>query len=291
MVLEHVAQHAGLLVEAGAMADADRFRHGDLDVVDVPVVPERLEDRRWRSAGRRCSGRSPCRGSGRSGRSASRGTRAGALRSSAARTRDRGRTASRRRRAPSRCRPWRDPPLREPSRSSRRPRGAWRSRRCGCAGRPRRRLDLLQPLLELPVERPVGEVARDVLDDVREVAGAALRGGRELARAARHVRRGNPRSRTRSVPRRGSRSRPREPRRESGGRSPGRAAGASGLPTRRRSRECRAGGWPLRFAARGSFRTPGLKPPSSRAPSCSIVFIRLSKESENFLTPSSSSSR
>jgi hypothetical protein len=44
VVLEHVAQDAGLLVVAGPVADADRFAHRDLDVVHVALVPERLED-------------------------------------------------------------------------------------------------------------------------------------------------------------------------------------------------------------------------------------------------------
>ena len=37
VVLHHVAQRAGLLVVAGARADAFRFGHGDLHVVDVPL--------------------------------------------------------------------------------------------------------------------------------------------------------------------------------------------------------------------------------------------------------------
>ncbi len=44
MVLQHVARRAGLLVERAAVLDADRLRHGDLDVVDVAPIPERLED-------------------------------------------------------------------------------------------------------------------------------------------------------------------------------------------------------------------------------------------------------
>ena len=44
MVLEHVARGAGLLVERAAVLDADRLGHGDLHVVDVAPVPERLED-------------------------------------------------------------------------------------------------------------------------------------------------------------------------------------------------------------------------------------------------------
>ena len=44
VVLEDVARGAGLLVERAAVLDADRLGHGDLDVVDVAPVPERLED-------------------------------------------------------------------------------------------------------------------------------------------------------------------------------------------------------------------------------------------------------
>ena len=44
VVLEDVARRAGLLVERPALLDADRLGHGDLDVVDVAPIPERLED-------------------------------------------------------------------------------------------------------------------------------------------------------------------------------------------------------------------------------------------------------
>ena len=44
MVLEHVADGAGLLVERAAVLDADRLGDRDLHVVDVAPVPERLED-------------------------------------------------------------------------------------------------------------------------------------------------------------------------------------------------------------------------------------------------------
>ena len=44
MVLEDVAARAGLLVELAAALDAEVLGHGDLDVVDVAPVPERLED-------------------------------------------------------------------------------------------------------------------------------------------------------------------------------------------------------------------------------------------------------
>ena len=44
MVLHHVAQGAGFFVVAGSGADAFRFAHSDLHVIDVLVVPNRLED-------------------------------------------------------------------------------------------------------------------------------------------------------------------------------------------------------------------------------------------------------
>ena len=45
MVGHHVAQRAGGVVEAAARADVDRLGGGDLDMVDVAVVPHRLEQR------------------------------------------------------------------------------------------------------------------------------------------------------------------------------------------------------------------------------------------------------
>ena len=45
MVLEHVPHHAGLLVIAGPVLDADGLGGGDLDVVHVLAVPHGLEDR------------------------------------------------------------------------------------------------------------------------------------------------------------------------------------------------------------------------------------------------------
>ena len=44
MVLHHIAQRAGFLVERPAALDAQRFGGGDLHVVDVIAVPDRLED-------------------------------------------------------------------------------------------------------------------------------------------------------------------------------------------------------------------------------------------------------
>ena len=45
VALEHVAQHAGRVVVACPMANGERFGSGDLDMVDVVAVPDRLEDR------------------------------------------------------------------------------------------------------------------------------------------------------------------------------------------------------------------------------------------------------
>ena len=44
VILDHVAQRAGFLVVGAAAFDADRFRGGDLHVVHVAPVPQRLED-------------------------------------------------------------------------------------------------------------------------------------------------------------------------------------------------------------------------------------------------------
>ena len=44
VVLQDVARRAGLLVERAAVLDAHRLGHGDLDVVHVAAVPERLEE-------------------------------------------------------------------------------------------------------------------------------------------------------------------------------------------------------------------------------------------------------
>src|SRR5262249_41452791 len=43
MILDHVPQHARALVVAAPAFDADRFRHRELDVIDVVPAPERLE--------------------------------------------------------------------------------------------------------------------------------------------------------------------------------------------------------------------------------------------------------
>ena len=45
VVLQHVAQRAGLVVVVAAGTDAERFGRGDLDVVDPAGIPQRLEQR------------------------------------------------------------------------------------------------------------------------------------------------------------------------------------------------------------------------------------------------------
>ena len=44
VVLDHVARGAALVVVAGAVVGADGFADGDLDVIDVFVIPDRLEN-------------------------------------------------------------------------------------------------------------------------------------------------------------------------------------------------------------------------------------------------------
>ena len=44
MTLNHVAQGAGGFIEAAASLDAEGFCCGDLHMIDVVAVPERLED-------------------------------------------------------------------------------------------------------------------------------------------------------------------------------------------------------------------------------------------------------
>ncbi len=44
VVLDHVAQRSGLLIICPATFDTDRLRAGDLHIVDVAAVPERLKD-------------------------------------------------------------------------------------------------------------------------------------------------------------------------------------------------------------------------------------------------------
>ena len=44
MVLDHVANGAGLIVESAAPFHAKVFRHGDLHAFDVVAIPERLHE-------------------------------------------------------------------------------------------------------------------------------------------------------------------------------------------------------------------------------------------------------
>ncbi len=44
VIRHHVAQRAGMVVIAAALLHAQRLRHGDLHVVDVAAIPDRLED-------------------------------------------------------------------------------------------------------------------------------------------------------------------------------------------------------------------------------------------------------
>ena len=44
MVLDHVADRAGLIVESAAALDAEVLSHRDLDALDVVPVPERLHE-------------------------------------------------------------------------------------------------------------------------------------------------------------------------------------------------------------------------------------------------------
>ena len=83
VVLDHVADRAGLVVERAAALDAEALGHRDLDAGDVVAVPDRLEEARWRSGRRGGSGPAPCPGSGRCGRSRPRGRPRAASRLSA----------------------------------------------------------------------------------------------------------------------------------------------------------------------------------------------------------------
>src|SRR5215472_3712224 len=44
MVLDHVRQRASFLIIAPPAVDADGFRRGDLYIVHIPAIPDRLED-------------------------------------------------------------------------------------------------------------------------------------------------------------------------------------------------------------------------------------------------------
>ena len=45
MILQHVADHAGFFIVRAAVLDAKRLGHGDLHMVDIALVPDRLPDR------------------------------------------------------------------------------------------------------------------------------------------------------------------------------------------------------------------------------------------------------
>ena len=45
MILDHVADGAGFIVERAAALDAEILRHRDLHALDVVAVPERLQKR------------------------------------------------------------------------------------------------------------------------------------------------------------------------------------------------------------------------------------------------------
>ena len=45
MVLDHVSKHARMVVVSAAQLHAELLRHRDLHVVDIPAVPDRLENR------------------------------------------------------------------------------------------------------------------------------------------------------------------------------------------------------------------------------------------------------
>ena len=44
MIRHHVAERTCSFIKAATMLDADGFRGGDLDVVDVIAIPQRLDD-------------------------------------------------------------------------------------------------------------------------------------------------------------------------------------------------------------------------------------------------------
>ena len=70
VVLHHVADRAGLVVERAAALHAEVLGHGDLHALDVVAVPERLEEGVGEAEEAACCAPAPCRGSGRCGRCA-----------------------------------------------------------------------------------------------------------------------------------------------------------------------------------------------------------------------------
>ena len=60
MILDHVADGAGLVVEGASALDAEVLGHGDLHALDVVAVPERLEEAlAKRKKSMLCTGRLP----------------------------------------------------------------------------------------------------------------------------------------------------------------------------------------------------------------------------------------
>ena len=51
VILDHVAQGARAIVVPSSLLNAHLLRHGDLDVVDIPPIPHRLEQRVRESEG------------------------------------------------------------------------------------------------------------------------------------------------------------------------------------------------------------------------------------------------
>ena len=95
----HVADRPDRLVERAALAHAEVLGHRDLHALDEVRDSTSARGTRSRTGSTRGSGPAPGPGSGRSGRSRPRGTRAATPRSARGRSRGRGRTASRPRRA------------------------------------------------------------------------------------------------------------------------------------------------------------------------------------------------
>ncbi len=236
VVLEHVAHDAGLLVEGRRDGRPPRTRPRRSERGRCSGGSRAARRSRSRSAGRRCSGPSPSRGSGRSDRSASRGRPGGALRSGAFRTRGRGRTASRRRPAPSRFRRVARP-------SSTRAcddrlvghRAASRSRRCGCAGRPAGSRCPRAPPSAAGTAPDPRRRPRCTRTTAGRSPGRPCVGGVNSLRAVLETLRGNPRPRysVRPMPTIAKSARDGPVAVQVGDRR-ARAAGASGLRTRRR---------------------------------------------------------
>ena len=188
VVLDDVADDSGLLVEPGPVLDADRLGDGDLHVVDVAVVPDRLEDRVGEPEREDVLDRLLAQVVVDADRSAAPGTAGGRSRPARARTRGRGRTASRSPpgRTPAGCSAWRRPSAgRSPGRSW----TVWTGRTPGCPRcRARRRpgSSVLAERVEVGVVvepagvvvQPRGERRPEVLVDRRARVGLDRRLGK-----------------------------------------------------------------------------------------------------------------